>query len=206
MYRRTYPRGMATPAPKLATYSDLLALPEDARAEVIAGQIVTTPAPLPRHSKVQRAVSRFVGGPYDDDDGYGGPGGWWILLEVDVAFGAHDILRPDIAGWRRERLPSPGQARPIEVVPDWVCEVLSPSTGARDRVYKRAVYGRSGVPHYWLIDPDNRVLEALALRDGRWLEVGVYGEDDVARIAPFEDIELEVGRLFLPREADGPAP
>ena len=122
---------MSSPAPKLATYADLLALPEDERAEVLSGQIVMTPAPLPRHAYVQRCTGRFIGGPFDDDDGRGGPGGWWIFVEVDVALGAHDIVRPDISGWRREGLPRPGSVRPIDVVPDWVCEVLSPATAAR---------------------------------------------------------------------------
>ena len=194
---------MATPAPKLATYADLLALPEDVRAEVLAGEIVASPSPLPRHSKVQRSMSRFVGGPFDDDDGRGGPGGWWILVEVDVALGRHDIVRSDLSGWCRERLPRPGATRPIEVVPDWVYEVLSPSTAARDRVAKRALYARAGVAHYWLIDPEARVLEALALRDGLWIEIGVYDDSATARIAPFEALELEVGSLFLPRDADG---
>jgi Uma2 family endonuclease len=193
---------MASPLPKLATYADLLALPADVRAEVLAGEIVTSPAPLPRHSHVQRSAGRFIGGPFQDDDGRGGPGGWWIFVEVDVALGPHDIVRPDIAGWRKERLQRPGAARPIEVAPDWVCEIVSPSTAARDRVHKRNLYARSHVPHYWLIDPVARVLEALALREGAWLEVGVYDDESTARIAPFEAIELEVGRLFLPREAD----
>jgi len=187
---------------KRATYADLLALPEDVRAEVLAGEIVTSPAALPRHSKVQRAVGRFLGGPFDDDDDHGGPGGWWIFVEVDIALGAHDIVRPDLSGWRRERLPRPGATRPIDVVPDWVCEIISPSTAARDRVTKRALYARTGVPHYWLIDPEARVLEALALRDGAWVEGGVYDDSATARIAPFEAIELEVGRLFLPKDAD----
>lgn len=193
---------MATPAPKLATYEDLLAQPEDARGEVLAGEIVTSPAPLPRHSKVQRAVGRFLGGPFDDDDGRGGPGGWWIFVEVDVALGRHDIVRPDLSGWRRDRLERPGAKRPIGVVPDWVCEIVSPATATRDRVTKRALYARSGVAHYWLIDPAARVLEALALRERTWLEVGVYDDTAIARIAPFEAIELEVGRLFLPKDAD----
>jgi len=188
--------------PKLATYADLIALPGDVRAELFAGEIVTSPAPLPRHSKVQVAASRFIGGPFDGDDGRGGPGGWWIFVEVDVALGRHEVVRPDLAGWRRERLPRPGNVRPIDVVPDWICEVLSPATSARDRVTKRALYARSGVAFYWLIDPDARVLEALALRDGTWLEVGVYDGTAITRIAPFEAIELEVDRLFLPRDAD----
>jgi Uma2 family endonuclease len=187
---------------KLATYADLLALPEGVKAEVIAGEVVTQPSALPRHSKVQGALRSFVGQPFDDDDGRGGPGGWWIFVEVDVVLGEHEIVRPDLAGWRRERLPRPGTTRPIGVVPDWMCEVLSPSTSARDRVTKRALYARSGVAHYWLIDPDARVLEALALRDGVWVEVGVYDDTATVRIAPFEAIELELDRLFLPKDAD----
>jgi Uma2 family endonuclease len=193
---------MSSPAPKLATYTDLLALPEDVRAEVLSGRVVTRPSPLPRHSYVQGAASRLIGGPFQDDHGRSGPDGWWIFLEVDVALGPHDIVRPDLAGWRRERLPRPGSVRPIEVAPDWIAEVLSPSTAARDRVQKRNLYAHAGVPHYWLIDPEARVLEALALRDGVWLETGVHGETSTARIPPFDAIELEVGRLFLPRDAD----
>jgi Uma2 family endonuclease len=94
--------------------------------------------------------------------------------------------------------------RPIEVTPDWVCEVLSPTSAARDRVTKRHLYARAGVPYYWLIDPEARVLEALALRDGTWVEVGVYDDTALARIAPFEAIELELARLFLPRDAEEP--
>jgi Uma2 family endonuclease len=187
---------------KLATYADLLSLPEDVRAEVIAGKVVTSPAALPRHSNVQGAIRGFLGGSFHDDDGRGGPGGWWIFVEVDVALSEHDIVRPDLAGWRRERLPRPGPTRPIEVAPDWVCEILSPSTAARDRVTKRALYAKHGVAHYWLVDPEARVLEALALRDGVWVEVGVYDDTATARIAPFDAIELELGRLFLPKDAD----
>lgn len=121
---------MSSQAPKLATYNDLLALPADVRAEVLGGEIVTAPAPLPRHSQVQRAAGSFIGGPFHDDDGRGGPGGWWIFVEVDIALGPHDIVRPDLAGWRRERLPRPGSLRPIETAPDWVCEILAPATAA----------------------------------------------------------------------------
>lgn len=194
---------MAQTQPKAATYADLLALPEDVRAEVLGGELMTAPSPLPRHSRVQRAAGRFLGGPFDDDDGRGGPGGWWILVEVDVALGPHDIVRPDLAGWKRERLPRPGNVRPIAVAPDWVCEVVSPSTAAHDGVTKRRLYAQSGIPHYWLIDPEARLLEALSLRDGAWVETGVFDDTATARIAPFEAIESEVGRLFLPREAEG---
>jgi Uma2 family endonuclease len=185
------------PARKLATYQDLLALEEDARAEIVAGELVVMPAPRPRHSKCQGALRRFVGGPFDDDDGFGGPGGWWIFIEVDVELTAHDIVRPDLAGWRRARLAEPDQ-RPIQTVPDWTCEIISPSTASRDRVTKRALYARHGVRHYWLVDPEARTVEALELRDGVWTDAGTFDETATARIPPFERIEIPVGRLFLP--------
>ncbi|HEV8247327.1 MAG TPA: Uma2 family endonuclease [Polyangiaceae bacterium] len=194
---------MSIPAGKLAIYADLLDLGDDARAEILAGQIVTSPAPLPRHSKTQGALRRYVGGPFDDDDGRGGPGGRWIFVEVDIQLGVHDVVRPDLAGWRRVRLPRPGSARPITIVPDWTCEITSPSTAARDRAAKRSLYAQYGVTHYWIIDPDERTLEALELQEGRWVGVGAWDETATARIAPFSEVELEVGRLFLPREADG---
>src|SRR5258708_2837802 len=115
-----YTSHVMNPARKMATWEDLLALPEDTRAEVIAGSVVTPPAPLPRHARAQRALGSFLGRPFDDDDGRGGPGGWWILLEVDVRLASHDIVRPDLAGWRRAKLPSPWDVRPIAVVPDWI--------------------------------------------------------------------------------------
>ncbi len=194
------------PARKLATWEDLLALPEDVHAEVISGAVVVPRAPLPRHARAQRAIGRFVGGPYDDDDGRGGPGGWWILLEVDVRLSQHDIVRPDLAGWRRERLTKPWDLRPIDVVPDWLCEVVSPSNAAQDRVRKRELYARHRVPFYWLVDPGQRTLEALRLdgASGAWIEVGAYDDASIARTAPFDAIELEVARLFPPRSDEAP--
>lgn len=193
---------MSQPAPKRATYEDLLALEEDARAEILDGALAMTPAPLPRHSKVQGAIRRFIGGPFDDDHGCGGPGGWWIFFEVDVRFGPHDIVRPDVAGFRRERLERPGSVRPIEVTPDWICEVVSPSSAARDRTLKRNLYARHHVPYYWIVDPESRTLEALELEGGRWVELGAWDDTATVAIDPFSAVPLEVGRLFLPREAD----
>ena len=185
-------------APKLARYEDLLVLPEGTRAEIIGGEIETLPAPRPRHAKPQGALRRFIGGPFDDDDGFGGPGGWWIFAEVDVELTPHDVVRPDLSGWRRVRLPEPDQ-RPIRMAPDWACEIVSPSSASRDRVTKKSLYAKHRIPFYWLIDPEARTLEAFALAaDGRWIDAGTFDESAVARIAPFEEVELPVGRLFLP--------
>ena len=189
------------PARRQATYDDLEDLADGVTAEIIAGTILTAPAPLPRHSRAQRALGRIVGGPFDDDDGRGGPGGWWILPEVDVRLGQHDIVRPDLSGWRRERLPEPWDLRPIDVVPDWICEVVSPSNAALDRVSKRRLYAQHGVRYYWLVDPTSRTLEALRLDTATkvWVEIGAFDDTAIARIEPFDAVELEVGSLFPPR-------
>ena len=190
---------MSDAARYLATFADLSRLPEDVRAEVLDGAVITSPAPLPKHSKAQRALGSFVGGPFDDDDGHGGPGGWWIFIEVDVLLGPHDIVRPDLAGWRRERLRNPSDQRPISVAPDWVCEVLSPSTVAHDKITKRNLYARCGISHYWIVDVDARTLEAFELVEQRWVLLGTYGEGAQVRIPPFEPVELDVGRIFMPK-------
>ncbi|HTQ07457.1 MAG TPA: Uma2 family endonuclease [Polyangiaceae bacterium] len=182
-----------------ATYDDVLALSEDVRAELVAGEVVVAPAPRPRHSRVQRVLGGFLGGPFDDEDGRGGPGGWWIFVDVDVRLGPH-VVRPDLAGWRRERLPDP-DVRPIDVVPDWICEITSESNAAHYRVTKRRIYAESAVRHYWIVDPDSRTLEALALEGGRWVDVGSFDDTARARIAPFEAVELEISRVFLPKRA-----
>ena len=186
------------PAERLATYADLLALSEDVRAEVIRGVLVTAPAALPRHSRVQSGLSGLLGGPFDRDDGRGGPGGWWILPEVDVRLSPSDIVRPGLTGFRRERLPEPWDVRPIDVVPDWVCEILSPSNAAADRVHKAALYAEHGVPFLWLVDPHERTLEAFRLDAGLWTRVASHDAEARARIPPFEAVELELGLLFPP--------
>lgn len=181
-----------------ASYDALLGLPEHTRAEVIDGALEFAPSPSPEHGRAQRTLGHLIGGPFDDDDDRGGHGGWWLIPEVDVRLGAHDIVRPDLAGWRRERLPDPWGNQPIDVVPDWVCEIISPSNAAHDRVTKRRLYAASGVPYYWLVDPGARTLESLRLDGGTWVELGVWGDGDVARIDPFAAVELEIGRLFPP--------
>lgn len=185
-----------TAANKLATYDDLLAIPEDVKAEILGGELVTQPSPSFSHVKVQGGMSHYLGGPFDFD--HDGPDGWWIVCEIDVRLSPHDIVRPDVVGWRRSRLSSPHGMRPVDVVPDWICEVLSPSTTKHDRFHKFRLYARHGVPYYWLVDPVARLLEANALDGGQWKNIGVFDETARARIPPFEAVELPVGRLFLP--------
>ncbi len=118
------------------------------------------------------------------------PGGWWIVIEPEVELSRHDVYIPDLAGWRRSRVPVLPDTRPVKIVPDWVCEVTSPSTSRNDRVRKADGYLRGGVPHYWLVDLDSRTLEAWEARDGAWVRLGAWTEDDTARIPPFDAVEL----------------
>lgn len=195
-------------ARKIATLDEFLARPEEVRAELIFGEIVLMHETTSDHAKAQGAVRSLVGRPFDEDDGYGGPGGWWILLEQRVHLPIGHVVRPDLAGWRRERLPNPRGARVIDLVPDWLCEVVSPApkNRAHDVISKREWYARSGVPYYWLIDPVDRTSTALALREGYWLELGVYDDRATVRVAPFEAVELSVGRSFFPRAPEGDEP
>jgi Uma2 family endonuclease len=178
----------------LATYEDLLSLPAEVRAEVIDGELVVEPSPSPLHQGAVGGVLAELRSPFER--GRGGPGGWWLILDVDVFFGPHDVVRPDITGWRRERVPEYPSERPVRATPDWVCEALSPGTAARDQGEKRAIYQRSGVAWYWIVDPANRSLQVYRLTaDGYLLDTSV-GDRGYARLHPFEAVELELEALF----------
>lgn len=186
---------MSDPASKLATYEDLFDLPEDARVEIIAGQIEMLPSARFEHGNVGGRLFSDVETPYGR--GRGGPGEWWITQEFDVRFDRHNVVRPDLVGWRRERMPTPPSLPPADVRPDWICEVLSPSNEKHDRHTKKALYARFGVPHYWIVDPQARILEAFALQEsGLWLSLGSYSDGDKARIEPFEAIELDLDGIL----------
>jgi Uma2 family endonuclease len=140
-------------------------------------------------------MSAVLRGPYQH--GRGGPGGWWVLNEPGIELAAIDVdeIAPDVAGWRRERLPTLPDG-PIPLAPDWACEILSPSTRAHDQRIKRPLYAKAGVRRLWFIDVDARTLIASRLEGGRWLELGVWGGEDVARIEPFDDLELHLVDLW----------
>src|SRR5262249_45228313 len=158
-------RSMAEPAKRAATYADLLAVPEPLVAEILFGELVTHPRPAPRHALAAIRLGAILSGPFDL--GIGGPGGWAFLPEPEVHLGEH-VAVPDIAGWRLERFPELPDTAWIETAPDWVCEVLSPSTESNDRGDKRLIYADAAVPHVWHIDPILKMLEAYELKDGKW--------------------------------------
>ena len=178
---------------KRATYDDVLAAPENKVAEILDGELFLSPRPASRHLL---ASSRLGGALVPFEDGQGGPGGWWILDEPELHFG-EDVVVPDLGGWRRERLPAIPDTAFFSLAPDWVCEVLSPATERVDRGRKLRIYAPAGVAHAWLVNPLERTVEVLRLRDGAWTIVAVCGGSDAVRIEPFEAIELALGRLWI---------
>jgi Uma2 family endonuclease len=189
---------MPEPARRLATYTDLLALPGDDRAEIIAGEIVVQPSPTPAHQSVIGEIYAELRGPFQRQRG--GPGGWWLIQDVGVEFGPHDIYRPDISGWKRDRVPAFPSERPVRARPDWLCEGLSPRTAVRDQGDKRAVYQRAGVPWYWLVDPLNRTLSVLRLTGEGYVVEQVAGDTGSAALPPFEAVEIDLSSIFPPLE------
>ena len=183
---------MARPAPRPATYADLLDTPPHMVAELIDGRLVTHPRPAPRHARASSLLGGKLVGPFDE--GHDGPGGWWILDEPELHLGT-DVLVPDLAGWRRERLPRLPDIAWFDLPPDWVCEVLSPATARTDRGQKLPRYAAHGVRHVWLIDPDLRLLEGFENRDGRWLLLQTYTQAERVAAAPFDAVPFALGAL-----------
>ncbi|MBN2700046.1 MAG: Uma2 family endonuclease [Methylohalobius sp. ZOD2] len=180
-------------ARRKATYEDLLGLPENVVGEILNGELHTHPRPAPKHARVESAIDGTLWNPFDRGDG--GPGGWWILVEPELHLGS-DILVPDLAGWRRERMPALPETAWFELAPDWVCEVLSPATARIDRVIKMPIYAHHQVPFLWLIDPDLKMLEIYALEGGRWQLLSALKDDDPVRQPPFEAVEFSLGNLW----------
>jgi Uma2 family endonuclease len=184
---------MGKPARRPATYEDLLNLPENLVGEIINGRLVAHPRPAPRHTRASSMLGAEIVGPFDK--GRGGPGGWWILDEPELHLAEH-VLVPDLAGWRRERMPRLPDTAWFEVGPDWLCEVLSPSTAREDRVEKLPLYASFGVCHIWLIDPTLRTLEAYENREGKWLLLAALENDNQVSIAPFDAIAFDLSGLW----------
>ncbi len=178
---------------KPATYQDVLDAPENVVAEIIGGELRLSPRPGGPATSVASKLAGVLIPPFNE--GHGGPGGWIILLEPELHLG-DEILVPDLAGWRIERLPTVPEGAFFTVTPDWVCEVLSPSSETSDRLEKLPRYAASGVWHAWLVSPPRRSIEAFRLHDGMWLAIAIHQGDVRARIEPFDAIEIDLGRLW----------
>ncbi len=185
---------MADAVKRMATYEDVLAAAPHTVAEVISGVLHTHPRPAARHARAGSRLGGALDGPFDR--GINGPGGWVILFEPELHL-SRDILVPDFAGWSRERMPQfPYDDAYFTLAPDWVCEILSPSTSRLDRRDKLPVYAREGVRHAWLLDPAARTLEVLRLEAGRWVVMGVFGDEVPVKAEPFDAIDLSLSELW----------
>lgn len=178
-------------------YEAYLAVPEHKHAEIIRGTLYVLPRPAPRHANAASMLGGELSAPFQR--GRGGPGGWWILDEPELHLEPDEPVVPDIAGWRVERMPELPETTYFALPPDWVCEVLSPSTERIDRNEKLPLYAAHGVGHVWLVDPIAKLLEVHILDDARrWREVRIHREDERVRAPPFEAIELELAALWSP--------
>ncbi|XXY52751.1 Uma2 family endonuclease [Sorangium sp. So ce269] len=184
-----------------ATYADLEAVPPHKVAELVRGTLHVFPRPAPKHARASSGLGAELTGPFDH--GKGGPGGWWILDEPELHFPDPDApveveaLVPDLASWRRERMPELPETAYFALAPDWICEVLSPSTASFDRDEKMPVYAREGVRCAWLVDPIARTLEVYVLgQDRRWGLAATHRDAAHVRVEPFDAIELDLSVLW----------
>ena len=184
---------MGEAARRLATYADIEALPPQLVGEIIDGELFAMPRPAPRHAMAQVQIAGWSNARFHLGDG--GPGGWWILPEPELHLRA-DVVVPDIACWRKTRLLELPEAAFFTLAPDWVCEVLSPSTERIDRIRKMKIYAREGVGFVWLLKPSDKSLEVFKLHDGQWLLINSHEDDEVVRVPPFEEAELDMKLLW----------
>ncbi len=188
----THPRGKTD----AELWAELEQLPEHLKGEIIDGELFVQPRPRFRHGRVTGFLSRHVGGSFDYDDD--GPGGWWIIPEPGIELPGAPEVSPDVGGWRRARMPLPPEpSRAITLAPDWVCEVLSPSNKRWDLLKKFPFYARVGVPWLWVVDPPSRTLEIRTLRQSAWSIVSTHGDEERARLPPFEEIEIPLARMWI---------
>ena len=192
--------GQPAAKPRRATYADLEAVPPNKVAELINGTLHVMPRPALRHANASSVLGVEIGAPFQR--GKGGPGGWWILDEPELHFpdpaapGEIEALVPDLAGWRRERMPEIPATAYSSLAPDWICEVLSKSTEDVDRDGKMPIYAREGVRHAWLVDPVARTLEVFVLEGRRWVASGTWRDSDRVRVPAFEAVELDLSVLW----------
>lgn len=180
---------VSRPIPDPARYEDLFDLPDNVVGEIVHGVLHTHPRPAPSHARAASTLGMELGPPFQR--GRGGPGGWWIIDEPELHLGPH-VLVPDLGGWRRGRMPEMPATAWFELPPDWICEVLSPSSARFDRFEKLAIYAQFGIQWIWLLDPPARTLEVFSLDRGHWRLEGSHADTARVKAPPFDAIELEL--------------
>lgn len=194
---------MAVPSrsPK-ATTADLRAMGESSRAEIVDGEIIEKAMPSMGHAATQFAVAQVLGPRFNRRPGGRWPGGWWIGTEVHVQYETHEVYCHDLAGWRRDRVPERPTGWPIQIRPDWVCENLSPKHEKRDLVDKMRTLHANRVPHYWVLNPEEKILVVHRWESKGYLVLLSASSGETVRAEPFDAIELRVGVLFGDEDED----
>jgi Uma2 family endonuclease len=189
------------PSRPLPTLADLDALPPGIVGEIIEGVLYTMTKPRMRHQRTGLEIGSGLLGPFDH--GHGGPGGWWIVTEPGIELPDETKeISPDVAGWRRDRMPEMPVDEPIRIVPDWVCEILSKTTRRHDLLIKLPYYARIGVAYAWVVDLEARVVMAHRLESGAWRTIGTYSDETEARIEPFDVVPLDITDWWPPVAPD----
>ena len=186
---------MNTPIERPAVHEDLFDLPDNMVGEIINGQIVAQPRPSPRHSRAGLALGGMISDRFDRET-TDGSGGWWILAEPECHLDT-DIVVPAIAGWRRSTMPDFPETAWIDIAPDWVCEIISPSTQKYDRSIKRDIYAREKIAYYWIVDPIANLIEVFALENSKWTLLRTVDDNAKASLEPFEAMPFDLGRLWV---------
>ena len=179
------------------TYADIEALPPNVVGEILDGELHVSPRPALPHAEAATTLGVLLGARFQMR--LGGPGGWRFLDEPELSLGVdprYDPVVPDLAGWHIDVMPERLQTAQCHVAPQWVCEVLSPSTHRADRLLKLPFYGRAGVGHVWLVDVRNEAIEVYALRDGQMQLVDITSGDEAVRAEPFDAVPLELSWLW----------
>jgi Uma2 family endonuclease len=182
----------AKPPKRPATYDDLLKVPDHKVAEILDGELHVSPRPALPHAFAHTRLGSHLT-PFNE--GFDGPGGWWILIEPELHLGP-DVLVPDLAGWRTERLPHIPNVVGLTLAPDWVCEVVSPSTERIDRQKKLRIYAREGVRYCWFIDPLKHTIEIRRLEDAEWVMTAMHRDGEVIHPEPFDAIPFPLTRIW----------
>lgn len=182
---------------RYATYEDLAAVPDTMVAELIDGDLITSPRPASPHARATTKIGSHLSGAFDDPpDGADKPGGWWILFEPELHLGKN-VLVPDLAGWRRDRMSRLPNVTGFTQAPDWICETISPTTGSIDRGRKMRIYAQESVGHLWIVEPIARMIEVYRLEGERWVVASTHGGNDPVRAEPFDAVTLDPSTWWL---------
>ncbi len=159
------------------------------------GEVWDAQATTLNHSDFMGAMTELLRLLFHKKSGPKSPGGWWIYPEVAVRYGDKSLFAHDLAGWRRARIPEMPRKFPVDVRPDWVCEILS-SNASNDRIKKKAVLHEHEVPYYWIVDPDEKSINVLEWSEKGYVSILDVTEGFEGKIPPFEGVILKANVLF----------